>query len=216
MTAQLFKNKKLIFPALLLLILAANFWVFFVGKNSQVGGKAEMQKVRDQIGQLIFLPADEDPTLATVADEAKIKSSAFLAQARNGDKVLIYLKAKKAIIYRPSLNKIVDVGPLVIGKDSSPLITSRFAIFNGSSDPAQTAKMVSSVLSTFPNASIVDKESTRSFSNTIVIDLSGKNQPLAEQIADSLGIKAGQVPLGIATPAADLLIIIGQDKKGTS
>ncbi|MCV6900727.1 hypothetical protein OE165_27220, partial [Escherichia coli] len=41
------------------------------------------------------------------------KTQAFFANAKNDDQILIYLKEQKAIIYRPSENKIINVGPIV-------------------------------------------------------------------------------------------------------
>lgn len=75
----------------------------------------ELSKVVAQVGKLIVLPEGETPTLATVADPNKLKDQAFFANAKTGDKVLIYTNAKKAILYNPELNKIVEVAPIDIG-----------------------------------------------------------------------------------------------------
>ncbi len=64
-----------------------------------------------QVGKLMVLPANEKPIIATVTDKSALKTP-FLQEASNGDRILIYEKAKRVIIYRPSLHKIVDVGPV--------------------------------------------------------------------------------------------------------
>ncbi len=53
------------------------------------------------------------------------KGQPFFANAQVGDKVLIYYKAKKAILYNPTDNKIVEVGPI-----SDPQATGATASFN--------------------------------------------------------------------------------------
>lgn len=61
------------------------------------------------VSKHIILPTDEVPAELTIVDRSKVKS-AFLKNAINGDRVLIYQENKKAIIYRPSQDVLVDVG----------------------------------------------------------------------------------------------------------
>ncbi|QQG41616.1 MAG: hypothetical protein HYV90_05690 [Candidatus Woesebacteria bacterium] len=85
--------------------------------------QAEVDALVAQVGKLISLPDDEKPTVATVTDASKVKDQPFFAKAQNGDKVLIYQKAAKAILYRPSTNMIVEVGAVNINNQavSSPV-----------------------------------------------------------------------------------------------
>ncbi len=55
---------------------------------------------------------DEQPTVATVTDPEKLQSQEFFRQAKAGYKVLIFTAAKKAVLYDPVGNRIVEVGPL--------------------------------------------------------------------------------------------------------
>lgn len=67
-----------------------------------------------EVAKLIDLPKGETPTIATVQDKTKLKDQAFFANAQNGDKLLIYAQAKKAIIYRPAAHKVINVGPIAL------------------------------------------------------------------------------------------------------
>lgn len=160
----------------------------------------------------MLLPENETPTYGTVTDIAKLKNQTFFAKARNGDEILIYEKAKLTILYRPSIQKIVNVGPLVVGSSGSPYVTSRFAVKNGTDNPSLNDKIISKIKQLYPNAVVVSSEkASRAYPTTITISLNKTNQSLNEQIADSLKIQAGMLPLGEPAPEADFLIIIGQD-----
>jgi type II secretory pathway pseudopilin PulG len=88
-----------------------------VNQNPQIAVEQQTKDLLAKVGQLIQLPKDETPTIAAVSDAAKAKKqSAFFANAENGDKVLMYVKAGQAILYRPSTNKIVLVAPLTFSK----------------------------------------------------------------------------------------------------
>ncbi len=80
--------------------------------------QAETEKLLAEVGKLISLPNDEKPTIATVSDVEKVKNQPFFKNAKNGDKVIIYTNAKKAILYRPSEKKIVEVGAVNINQQT--------------------------------------------------------------------------------------------------
>lgn len=81
--------------------------------NPQEISKLEIADIVSKISKFMSLPAEE-PSLATVLEADKLKDQPFFAKAENGDKVLIYAVAKKAILYRPSTNMVIDVNPLYL------------------------------------------------------------------------------------------------------
>ena len=85
----------------------------------QVDPEAQVQEEVDQllerVGKLFLLPEDERPTVATISDIERLREQPFFARGKNGDRVLIYTSARKAILYDPVANKIVEVAPLTIG-----------------------------------------------------------------------------------------------------
>lgn len=87
--------------------------------NPQEAAKVETARLKEKVAQLIEVPQKEDPTVATVVDASKLKNQAFFAKAQNGDRVLIFAQAKKAILYRPSTEKIIEVAPINIGNNQT-------------------------------------------------------------------------------------------------
>ena len=86
-----------------------------------------------EVGKLITLPEDEVPTIASVLDKSALADQPFFVNAENGDKLLIYSKAKKAILYRPSVNKIIEVAPLTLDNTSSSSLSSSSSSSSSSS-----------------------------------------------------------------------------------
>jgi len=82
---------------------------------AKAGTTEEVEKLVNLVGKLMELPAGENPTVATIKDKEKLTDQPFFSRAENGDRVLIYAQAKKAILYRPSTNKIVEVSVINIG-----------------------------------------------------------------------------------------------------
>ena len=72
-----------------------------------------------KVGKLIMLPTGEVPTVATVTDPDKLKGQPFFAEAKAGDKVLVYASTKTVYLYSVSENKILSVAPLTIGQGTT-------------------------------------------------------------------------------------------------
>jgi hypothetical protein len=185
---------------------------FILDQQKRPIGKAGMERAVAAVGDLMMLPQDETPTYGTVADKNKVKDQAFFAKAENGDEILIYEKARLTILYRSSINKIVNVGPLVIGSAGSPYVTSKIAIKNGTSNSQYADSLVAKLKQLYPNAVLVSNEkASREYPATITFNTDKNEATLNQQIAESLKIQAGRAPLGEPVPAADFVIIIGQD-----
>ncbi|HXK40904.1 MAG TPA: hypothetical protein VJ046_02280 [Candidatus Paceibacterota bacterium] len=84
--------------------------------NPNKVAQEETAKVVAKVSKLIVLPEGEAPTLATVSDPEALKSQPFFAKAKKGDRVLIYANARKALLYDPESNRIVEVAPINIGQ----------------------------------------------------------------------------------------------------
>lgn len=95
--------------------------------NPQKVAEEETAVLINKVSQLIVLPTDEQPTVATVADPAKLADQPFFAHAKQGDKVLIYTNARKAVLYDPVANKIVEVAPVNIGAQTAGASTEAAA-----------------------------------------------------------------------------------------
>ncbi len=132
------KRFKRYIPIILivLVIALALTSVYFYKKsttNPNQASQAEVKSLVEKVGRLVVLPTDETPTVATVSDPEALKDQAFFAEAKKGDKVLIYSNAKKAILYDPVQDKIITIAPLNI--DTS---TPKTAPTPTSSTPAPT------------------------------------------------------------------------------
>ena len=77
--------------------------------NSQALAQKERRELIERVSRLIVLPEDEQPTIATVSEPSQLPDETFFTNAKVGYKVLIYTEAKKAILYDPEIDKIVEV-----------------------------------------------------------------------------------------------------------
>jgi hypothetical protein len=110
-----FTNKNITYILSALLVISLGTGIYFYKKANEDPQKikeAEAQKAVTAVGKLIVLPADEIPDVATVTGPEKLRDSPFFANAEKGDMVLLYKNSRKAILYRPSINKIIEVSPV--------------------------------------------------------------------------------------------------------
>lgn len=226
-------KKILMALVVILLIGASGSSVYFYSKwksATQTPNRAteeEITSITKILSESLELPKDEEPTMATVVDREKLQDQEFFHSAENGDKVLIYANARKAILYRPSSKKIIEVAPVYFDQNQQtqapePTATTgdtasatapsvvRVAYYNGSGKVGRAAQVETSVKGWFQNTETVAlKNAKGSYTTTRVIDLRGTMDTEATEIANRLGGEKGEIPVGEDRPDADLLIIIG-------
>ncbi|MDP2815906.1 MAG: hypothetical protein Q8O19_04430 [Rectinemataceae bacterium] len=212
----------------------AGYFYYQYTYSPQKNPESEIKTLIGSIGKFMDLPEEEEPTLATVTDKEKLSGQPFFQKAENGDKVLIYTNSGRAILYRPSTGKIVDVttvnvntpAPVVAPADVpatapqtdetavspvSQAVNVKVALYNGSTKIGVTNTFEEEMKAKFPDAKVVTKEKAakNDYRGTLVIDLSGKNADLAKGIAENFAGTVGTLPVGETTPAADILVIVG-------
>ena len=83
--------------------------------NPQALTASQTKQVISEVSQLMQLPTDETPQVATVVNPSQVQENTPFKDTESGDVILIYVKARRAILYRPTTNKIIDVAPVIIG-----------------------------------------------------------------------------------------------------
>lgn len=222
-------KRILILVLCLIAIAGAGGTYFFYAKYNAIKANPNLEAQRETnalvsaVGKLMELPKNETPTVATIEDKEKLKDQPFFKMTENGDKLIAYNTTMTAILYRPSINKIINVAPITINQqpNAAPAapsasipasISLRIAYFNGTSVVGLTGTVEKNVQGTFPNyqtASIANA-ARKDYTETIVVDLSGKHGKEAADLAKLIGGKVGSLPDGEKAPDADILIIAGK------
>jgi hypothetical protein len=99
-------------PILILLVsvLLVSVLIFKLHKHPNLN---DVDVIMKDVSRHYTLPTKETPALATVTNSQKVQSS-FAGKVQNGDKILIYQQNKLAVVYRPSIDRVVDVQPVSI------------------------------------------------------------------------------------------------------
>ncbi len=122
----------IIVGVVLVVLIAFSAWSFYsyrqvsqeVVKLSSMEGQQELaqretEDLLSKVSKHMILPQGETPTVATVTDvEALRREQPFFNEAENGDKLLVYTNAKKAIIFSPEKDVVVNVGTLMIDQNA--------------------------------------------------------------------------------------------------
>ena len=200
--------------------------------NPTASSNAQVKTLINEVGKLMVLPTGEQPTVATVSDITKLADQPFFAHAQNGDKVLIYTQTKKAILFRESINKIIEVAPVNLGSSApaaAPVATTNpsaavtptptvvpanvtVTIYNGTTISGLASTAGSKIKASIANAKVAGTgDAKNTYSKTIVVDLSGNQGQTATQIAKLLGGTVAALPDGETKPNSDILVIVGSD-----
>jgi hypothetical protein len=121
---------------LLLVVIGILTWKYQqVSKNPDNAAKKTSARVVDKVSGLYIVPTGEEPTVAQIQDKNKLDNQEFFKSAKNGDYLLIYQKARVALVYREDVNKLVNVGPVNIGADESETPGQAAGAQTGTTEP---------------------------------------------------------------------------------
>jgi uncharacterized protein YunC (DUF1805 family) len=176
-------------------------------KNTPVADLIKMRQASDtdqliaEVGALYDLPKNETPVIYEVTDKTSLKDP-FFASAENGDKALLYQNSKKAILFRPSTKKLINVSALNV-------TTAKTVV-----DIAGKAADVTSVEKILKDAHANDvtvgnkADAKGTYITPVIVDLTGKNAELVKKLAAELKGTVGDLPTTEDKPAnADILVL---------
>lgn len=90
-------------------LVVTGFFAYQAYFSPEAAKRREVDRWVGIIGAAVELPRGERPTVGTVADPLQLRDQAFFAEAERGDRVLIYERARRAVLYRPSTGKVITM-----------------------------------------------------------------------------------------------------------
>lgn len=194
----------------------------------------ELTQLTKEINKLMLLPDSAVPTLATVTEKEKLQAQEFFKKAENGDKVLIYVSEGKAILYRPSIKKIIEVAPVTQTEteettpqypvqptkttNTTPEVAEEkkilaIVLYNGTTTTGITSEAEKQLNGLSFEYEVSDKKAAQKtdYDTTVIIDLNDAYPEEVRDLAAKLGAKIDSLPEGETKPNGDILIIVGSD-----
>jgi hypothetical protein len=192
-----------------------------VDQNGQMTAQDQevARQVIARVGALIQLPEGE-PQIAVVKDpQILAQNQAFFANAQVGDVLLVY--PTTAILYRPQVNKIINIGPVQTGSGQAgtvqPEVSQEEAptsftleVRNASGKNGYAAQWVT--LANLPETFTVTTTSTAKNAPVTKTTLFVQNPAITPDSIKAnfpdVEIQSGQVPAGQAASTADLVLYL--------
>ncbi|MEK7571435.1 MAG: LytR C-terminal domain-containing protein [Patescibacteria group bacterium] len=189
-------------------------------KGQQMLAQKEVDTLLTEVKKHMVLPEKEKPTIATVTDvNALKKNQPFFENAQNGDKVIVYVQARKAIIYSPNKDIIVNVGSVAVdgnqqvaGATTENPITVE--VRNGTPTSGLGQKVATALKEAGATIQRVADAGNKDYKTTIVVDTENSDdKDLVNAVAQSLNAQIVQSPEGETSSDADIIVIVGADKQ---
>lgn len=117
-------NKKKIAILAVVLVVALGGWLAFreykqtkdVANNPELAKQEEIKKTIKDVSSHVQFDGVENAVVSTVNDKEldNLKKQDFFKDVQPGDKILVYADSKRVILFRPSLNKIINMTQLSV------------------------------------------------------------------------------------------------------
>lgn len=157
-----------------------------------------------QIGRELSISGDGNPAILSVVDKEQA-TQPFLEQAENGDKVVLYYKAKKAVLYRPSEQRIVHQGAYVPPD-------AKIFIRKGTADSKRVAA-IKEQLKGVQDIEVSSQDASRSqdYQGITLVNVTDRYDAKINELEKLFNTKVVRMPAGESFPDADILIIVGSE-----
>lgn len=229
---RLFSRKLLVLLVLVIIAALSGSTAYFYTRyqkaqrflsNPNEVSKEEIKSITTALGKFMLLPKDDTPTIATILDKNKLKDQPFFDNTQNGDKMIIYTKSLKAILFRPSTGQVINFTTLNIGTSSAQTQQQpiRIAVYNGTNKVGLSQTFEKDIKAKVTNIEVDVKENAKkdNYEKTLVVDLSGNKADPAKQLAQLINGQVSKLPDGEVAPTStvgplDFLVILGQNYTG--
>ncbi len=120
------KNKTPIIKILIVVIVLLAFggYIYIIQKDTKEtrgttlgNNKEEAKQLAEIVSKFVLVDKNQVPDIVTISDaETMVKQQSVFKGVVNGDKILVYVQDKKAIVYSPSRDIIVNILPITMQK----------------------------------------------------------------------------------------------------
>ena len=196
----------------------------------------EAARIIDKVRSLVVVPAGEEPTVARISDVTRLSGQQFFAQAMNGDHVLVFQQAHRAILFRESENRVVEFTtvtfagtptpspePEVAGVEANqptatPLVTVMpvsYTVFllNALGDNETLERFKEQFAQEAPELRVVGEAVAKgTYSLSLIVDIAGDKEDVVRTYRDKLELGISVYPKGEDPYSADFLIVVGLDR----
>lgn len=235
--AEVVKSKGFLGAVAVVVVAAAVGGGIYMNQKQQKAAEQQKQQANAQevaiknIFARAHLPVDEDPASSEVKNLDAVKDSEFFKEAKVGDVILFFKKARIAAILRPSEGRVISSAQVIgeipkefreaDGKSTYAEESVNVAVFNGTTNADYAKAAATTLTDTFKSTiKITYQDSARNtaMKSTVVVDLGGQNEGLAKSIAASLKGSVGDFPAGEKLPPSmkefpEILVFLGPAAK---
>jgi hypothetical protein len=155
-----------------------------------------------RISREVGISGDANPAILTVVNREKVDQP-FLKESKDGDKILLYYKSDKAVLYRPSANKVIKTGSFTPPNARIQVRTGTTNTKHVEEVKALLAKVAGTKISTQDSSVKTD------YSQTVVVNVTDRYETEANATAKALNAQVRTIPQNESLPDADILVIVG-------
>jgi len=197
----MWRHKRTVAAATLVLVISVA-GVNVKNRPPAAPASKDLDSIIIDVSKLANITGDPNPEIIRVSKQ-QTSDLPILQKSKVGDIVLLYYRAKTAVLYRLSSQSIIDTAPFVPPE-------ARVIILNGTADDNK-ALAARAKLESISNLQIISEKSAvkNTYTKTYSVDLTNRYEAEYAAINNALGSTLQRLRASETPPDADILIIVG-------